>query len=136
MIIHGDIAFMIISTVLVLIMIPGLALFYGGLVEKKKFFNYSVLMLYLNRYCYSFIDIWWIWHGIRKWYQWCYSLCIFGWFGFNAGGSLAAADTSTIVFTNTSVAGVFGMITWSIFHYIEHKRFSFLEMILVQLLVL
>ena len=42
---------------------------------------------------------------------------------------MAAADTSTIVFTNTSVAGVFGMITWSIFHYIEHKRFSFLEMI-------
>lgn len=36
MIIHGDIAFMIISTVLVLIMIPGLALFYGGLVEKKN----------------------------------------------------------------------------------------------------
>ena len=58
MIIHGDIAFMIISTVLVVIMIPGLALFYRGLVERKKFFNYNVLMLYLNRYCYSFIDIW------------------------------------------------------------------------------
>ncbi len=32
MIIHGDVAFMILSTVLVLIMTPGLALFYGGLV--------------------------------------------------------------------------------------------------------
>ena len=32
MIIHGDVAFMIVSTVLVLIMTPGLAIFYGGLV--------------------------------------------------------------------------------------------------------
>jgi Amt family ammonium transporter len=56
-------------------------------------------------------------------------LLLFGWFGFNAGGSLAAADTAAIVFTNTGVAGAFGMITWSILHYIEHKRFSFLEMI-------
>ncbi|CED93998.1 ammonium transporter [Romboutsia ilealis] len=63
-------------------------------------------------------------------------ILLFGWFVFNAGSSLAAADTSTIVFTNTGVAGVFGMITWSIFHYIEHKRFSFLEMILGQSLVL
>ena len=36
MIIHGDVAFMIISTVLVLIMTPGLAFFYGGLVERKN----------------------------------------------------------------------------------------------------
>lgn len=35
MIIHGDVAFMILSTVLVLIMTPGLAFFYGGLVERK-----------------------------------------------------------------------------------------------------
>ena len=34
MIIHGDVAFMILS-VLVLIMTPGLAFFYGGLVERK-----------------------------------------------------------------------------------------------------
>ena len=36
MIIHGDVAFMILSTVLVLIMTPGLAFFYGGLVERKN----------------------------------------------------------------------------------------------------
>ena len=35
MIIHGDVAFMILSTVLVLIMTPGLAFFYGGLVKEK-----------------------------------------------------------------------------------------------------
>ncbi len=36
MIIHGDVAFMILSTTLVLIMTPGLAFFYGGLVERKN----------------------------------------------------------------------------------------------------
>ena len=36
MIIHGDVAFMILATTLVLIMTPGLAFFYGGLVERKN----------------------------------------------------------------------------------------------------
>ena len=36
MIIHGDVAFMVLSTTLVLIMTPGLAFFYGGLVERKN----------------------------------------------------------------------------------------------------
>ena len=36
MIVHGDVAFMIVSMVLVLIMTPGLAFFYGGLVERKN----------------------------------------------------------------------------------------------------
>ena len=57
-------------------------------------------------------------------------LLLFGWFGFNAGGSLAAAQTAAIVFTNTGVAAASGMITWTILHYIEHKQFSFLEIII------
>ena len=36
MIIHGDVAFIILATILVLIMTPGLAFFYGGLVERKN----------------------------------------------------------------------------------------------------
>ena len=36
MIIHGDVAFMILATTLVLIMTPGLAFFYGGLGERKN----------------------------------------------------------------------------------------------------
>ena len=36
MIIHGDVAFIMLATVLVLIMTPGLAFFYGGLVERKN----------------------------------------------------------------------------------------------------
>lgn len=33
----GDSSFMFVSTVLVFIMTPGLALFYGGMVRKKMF---------------------------------------------------------------------------------------------------
>ena len=55
-------------------------------------------------------------------------LLLFGWFGFNAGGSLAAADTATIVIANTGVASAFGMITWTILHYLHHKRASFFEL--------
>ena len=261
MIIHGDVAFMIISTVLVLIMTPGLALFYGGLVEKRNsltimfqcfisigvvtimwifggfgmvfgtdiggiignpmdYFafmgmdylvntNYSsnipFLLFFMYQLMFAIITaplmtgafanrltiggwikilvLWmiliyfpvahWVWGGgfLADWGFVDYAggavihitagfgclgaiyflgeravkntkgpfnlglvtigagLLLFGWFGVNAGGSLAAADTAAIVFTNTGVAGAFGMITWSILHYIEHKRFSFLEMI-------
>ena len=261
MIIHGDVAFMIISTVLVLIMTPGLALFYGGLVEKRNsltimfqcfisigvvtimwifggfgmvfgtdiggiignpmdYFafmgmdylvntNYSsnipFLLFFMYQLMFAIITaplmtgafanrltiggwikilvLWmiliyfpvahWVWGGgfLADWGFVDYAggavihitagfgclgaiyflgeravkntkgpfnlglvtigagLLLFGWFGFIAGGSLAAADTAAIVFTNTGVAGAFGMITWSILHYIEHKRFSFLEMI-------
>ena len=261
MIIHGDVAFMIISTVFVLIMTPGLALFYGGLVEKRNsltimfqcfisigvvtimwifggfgmvfgtdiggiignpmdYFafmgmdylvntNYSsnipFLLFFMYQLMFAIITaplmtgafanrltiggwikilvLWmiliyfpvahWVWGGgfLADWGFVDYAggavihitagfgclgaiyflgeravkntkgpfnlglvtigagLLLFGWFGFNAGGSLAAADTAAIVFTNTGVAGAFGMITWSILHYIEHKRFSFLEMI-------
>ncbi|MEG1617527.1 MAG: ammonium transporter [Bacteroidales bacterium] len=48
MINNGDVAFMVIATVLVFFMIPGLAFFYGGLVERKN----SLTMMY-----YTFISI-------------------------------------------------------------------------------
>lgn len=32
---NGDVAFMVVTTVLVFLMTPGLAFFYGGLVEKE-----------------------------------------------------------------------------------------------------
>ena len=56
------------------------------------------------------------------------ALLIFGWFGFNIGGSLSAATTAAIVFTNTGLAAATGMITWLILHYIHHKSLSFLEL--------
>lgn len=54
-------------------------------------------------------------------------ILLFGWFGFNAGGTLAAAGTTAIVFTNTGVASAGGMITWSIMAYRENGYFSFLD---------
>lgn len=44
-VVHGNVAFMIIATVLVFIMTPGLALFYGGLVEKKNCLTIMVQIL-------------------------------------------------------------------------------------------
>ena len=260
MIVHGDVAFMIVSMVLVLIMTPGLALFYGGLVERKNcltimfqsfisigivtvlwifggfgmvfgndiggvignptnyfafsgmdylinptysdtipfllFFMYQLMFAiitaplmtgaFANRITISgwvkVLILWmifvyypvahWVWGGgfladlgfvdyaggavihITAGFG-CVSgvrflgeraeknekgpfnlglvtigagLLLFGWFGFNAGGSLAAADTATIVIANTGVASAFGMITWSILHYLHHKRASFFEL--------
>ena len=40
---NGNVAFMILATVLVFIMIPGLAFFYGGLVARK---NALTMMMY------------------------------------------------------------------------------------------
>lgn len=58
------------------------------------------------------------------------ALLLFGWFGFNSGGSLAAAGTAAIVFSNTGIAAATAMITWLILHVIAHKRLSFLELII------
>lgn len=261
MIIHGDVAFMIISTVLVFLMIPGLAFFYAGLVERKNSltmmfqtfisigivtllwvfggfgltfgkdlagiignpldyfaFNdldylvntsYSTNIPFLSFFMYQLmfaiitaplmtgafanrinvggwikiLVLWmiliyfpvahWIWGGgfLAKMGFVDYAggtvihitagfgclgglivlgnrvekntagpfnlglvalgaaLLLCGWFGFNAGGSLAAASTAAIVFTNTGVASASAMVAWTILHYIMHKEFSFLEII-------
>ena len=60
MINNGDVAFIIIATVLVLIMIPGLAFFYGGLVEKEKLTYNHVPNLLSYRSCRTIMDIWWV----------------------------------------------------------------------------
>ena len=57
-------------------------------------------------------------------------LLLFGWFGFNAGGTLAAANVAAIVFANTGIAAAAGMIVWLILYSMHNnKRASFLEMI-------
>lgn len=59
MIIHGDVAFMIVSIVLVLIMIPGLAFFYGGLVERQN----SLTMMFQSFISIGVVTILWIFGG-------------------------------------------------------------------------
>ena len=262
MIIHGDVAFMILSTTLVLIMTPGLAFFYGGLVERKnaltimfqvfiaigvvsllwifggfslvygddiagiignpfQFFGfknmvftmdlrYSVTILFILFFMYQMkfaiitaplmtgafanrltisgwikiLIIWmiliyfpvahWVWGGgflsklgfvdfaggavihITSGFG-CLGgiyvlgerkiknekgpfnlglvaigagLLLFGWYGFNSGGTIVAADITTIVFANTGVASASGMIVWLILHAMHAKRASFLEAII------
>lgn len=58
------------------------------------------------------------------------ALLFLGSFGFISGGSLASADTAAIVFANTSSAISSSMITWTILHYINHKSFSFSQLIM------
>ncbi|MEZ5246442.1 MAG: ammonium transporter [Acidimicrobiales bacterium] len=52
----GDIAWMLISTALVVFMVPGLALFYGGMVRSKNVLN----MLNMNTYCLGIVPLLWV----------------------------------------------------------------------------
>lgn len=53
---QGGDAWLLISTALVLFMIPGLALFYGGMVRSKNVLN----MLMMNVYCAGIIPLIWV----------------------------------------------------------------------------
>ena len=52
----GDIAWMLISTALVVFMVPGLALFYGGMDKSKNVLN----MLNMNMYCIGIVPLLWV----------------------------------------------------------------------------
>ncbi|WP_297631986.1 ammonium transporter [uncultured Clostridium sp.] len=56
------------------------------------------------------------------------ALLLFGWFGFNSGGVLAANGLASIAFTNTGVAAIVAMMVWTVIVYIERRKFSFLEL--------
>lgn len=55
------------------------------------------------------------------------ALLLFGWFGFNTGGTLSAAGVAAIVFTNTGVAASAGMVVWTYLGYHEKKHISFVD---------
>lgn len=52
----GDVAWVLVATALVLFMVPGLALFYGGMVRSKNVLN----MLMMNMYCLGSVSIAWV----------------------------------------------------------------------------
>ncbi len=52
----GDIAWMLMATALVVFMVPGLALFYGGMVRSKNVLN----MLLMNMYCIGVVPLLWV----------------------------------------------------------------------------
>lgn len=88
----GDTTFVIVSAILVFIMTPGLALFYGGMVRKKNILNTIMNIFFIM----AAISIQWVLIG--------YSLSfgpdkfgIFGgldWLGFNGVGGTANPDYS------------------------------------------
>ncbi len=52
----GDIAWILISAALVLFMVPGLSMFYGGMVRSKSMLN----MLNMNMWCLGIVPIMWV----------------------------------------------------------------------------
>lgn len=54
------------------------------------------------------------------------ALLWFGWFGFNAGGALAANSIAAIAFINTDIAASIAMITWLFISWYKEKKPSFL----------
>jgi len=48
----------------------------------------------------------------------------FGWFGFNAGSSLAANDVAVLAFLNTTVASSVAMLTWIFFDKMLGRKIS------------
>lgn len=48
----------------------------------------------------------------------------FGWFGFNAGSSLAANETATLAFMNTNTASATAMLTWMFLDSLRGKKVS------------
>lgn len=48
----------------------------------------------------------------------------FGWFGFNAGSSLAANETATLAFLNTNTASATAMLTWMFLEGLRGKKVS------------
>ena len=52
----GNVAWMLVSTAMVLFMIPGLALFYGGMVRAKNTLN----MLLMNLICVGIVPVIWV----------------------------------------------------------------------------
>lgn len=53
----------------------------------------------------------------------------FGWFGFNAGGALAANQLAATAFVNTAVALAVAMVAWMIIAKIRNGRVSFSDLL-------
>ncbi|MEG1004512.1 ammonium transporter [Clostridium sp.] len=53
----------------------------------------------------------------------------FGWFGFNAGGSLAADKVAAAAFVNTAIAASVAMVVWMIISVIINKKLLFVDLL-------
>eukprot|EP00930_Biecheleria_cincta_P097643 TRINITY_DN89348_c0_g1_i1.p1 TRINITY_DN89348_c0_g1~~TRINITY_DN89348_c0_g1_i1.p1 ORF type:complete len:379 (-),score=61.19 TRINITY_DN89348_c0_g1_i1:306-1391(-) len=62
----GDMAFMAVSSALVLLMTPGLAFYYGGLVKEKNILNTMMMSIV----CMGLISVYWIIFGFSYSFSW------------------------------------------------------------------
>jgi len=94
----GDTAFMIVSTALVLLMTPGLAMFYGGMVRTKSVLN----MMMMSFACLAVVPILWTLYG----YSWAFGksyggvglLGDFGYAGMSQAVGQVSGSVPTLVF--------------------------------------
>ncbi len=96
----GDTAWMLISTALVLLMTPGLAMFYGGMVRAKGVLN----MMMMSFVSMGLVAVVWTLYG--------YSMT----FGKDLGGGLVGDPTESFGLTNVIAAdSLFGTIPTAVF---------------------
>lgn len=96
----GDTAWMLISTALVLLMTPGLAMFYGGMVRAKGVLN----MMMMSFVSMGLVAVVWTLYG--------YSMT----FGKDLGGGLVGDPTESFGLTNViSADSLFGTIPTAVF---------------------
>src|SRR5205085_2267310 len=147
----GNTGFMLLCSSLVMLMTPGLAFFYGGLVGRK-----NVLAIMIQ----SFISLCWT---TVVWYVCGYSggivvpntaglaalasviyvgrrrvrdsgphsiplvalgtgLLWFGWYGFNAGSEFRVDATTAAAFINTDLAASFAGVAWMLIEWMTTRK--------------
>jgi Amt family ammonium transporter len=92
---NGDTAFMLISSALVLLMTPGLAFFYGGMVRRKNVLNTMMSSFFVM----GLASVMWVLIGYSISFAPDAGAGIFGtlkWFGLNGVGLTAGPYSSTI----------------------------------------
>lgn len=120
----GSTAWMLTSTALVLLMIPGLAMFYGGLVRSK-----NVLGTIMHSYvAMGIISVLWVILG----YSMCFGSSVFGgWFGWNSDYFLLKGIDSNIMeagipeYVFSMFQGKFAIITPALIAGAFAERISF-----------
>ncbi|MDP7977556.1 ammonium transporter [Bacillus sp. WLY-B-L8] len=116
----GDTVFLFLSTVMVMIMTPGLALFYGGMVRSK-----NVLSTTMHSYsAMAIVSIQWIFIGYSLAFgpDWNGLIGNFDWFGFNVGSTLTLNDVALTAFINTNTAAAASALTWMLTEWFFQKK--------------